>query len=51
MATKETKPAEVKQEETKPAEDLVLVRKDGRKLRVHPTCVPSHEACGWELDD
>lgn len=26
---------------------LVEVKKDGKKLRVHPTCVKDHERIGW----
>lgn len=26
---------------------LVEVRKDGKKLRVHPTCVDDHVKIGW----
>lgn len=26
---------------------LVEVKKDGKKLRVHPTCVKDHERVGW----
>lgn len=26
---------------------LVEVRKDGKKLRVHPTCVDDHVKAGW----
>lgn len=30
------------------AEKLVLMVKDGEKLKVHPSCVKAHEAVGWK---
>jgi hypothetical protein len=31
------------------SEPLVLVEKDGKKLRVHPSTVESHQRAGWHV--
>jgi len=29
--------------------DLIVMRKDGATLEVHPSCVPDHQRMGWEV--
>lgn len=48
MSTPEAEAKAKLAEETKKQDALLVeVRKDGKKLRVHPTCVDDHVKAGW----
>jgi hypothetical protein len=47
MATKKQEPAQ--KPDAQEDDGLVAMAKDGEVLRVHPTCVKSHQAAGWKL--
>lgn len=43
--------AEKQVEQVDAADDgLIAMNKDGESVRVHPTCVKSHQAAGWKLE-
>lgn len=46
---KDDKPAKTEPKAQAPVADgLIEVKKDGEKLRVHPSCVKDHVAVGWK---